>query len=151
NGNSTTVPFYYQGGILDVGTANTIEGNYVGTDVTGTKGLGNGPGLGTQYGAGVDAEGLNGTIGGTTAGAGNLISGNATGIQAFGSNNIYEGNLVGTDVTGKNPLGNNTGVFFGGGIFGGTTPAARNIISGNGGWGIFDDADSSGKIEGNYI
>ena len=53
-----------------VPSKNLIQGNYIGTDLTGTIALGNGSG-------GVsDNNGLNNTIGGTTAGAGNLISGN---------------------------------------------------------------------------
>ena len=55
-----------------------IQGNYVGTDASGTVVLGNGVGI---YVNGVPLN----TIGGTTAGARNVISGNQTGIYVFGS------------------------------------------------------------------
>ena len=50
---------------------------------------------------------------------------------------MVEGNYIGTDITGTQAIGNNgSGVFLGVGAtnntIGGTTPAARNIISGNG-------------------
>ena len=152
NGNSPSVFFEYLGGILDGGTGDAIQGNYIGTDVTGTKALGNGSNdLGGQSGFGVDLGGTNDTLGGTAPGAGNLISGNQTGVLAWGTNNVVEGNLIGTDVTATSALGNGTGVnLFSPGLVGGTTPAARNIISGNG-LGIFDAAGPGGLIEGNYI
>ena len=55
---------------------NVVEGNYIGTDVTGTQSLGN-RANGVELFLGVS----NNTIGGTTGGAANLISGNVrTGI-----------------------------------------------------------------------
>jgi hypothetical protein len=151
NGNSSSTPINSQGGIQDAGTANSVEGNYIGTDVTGTKALGNGPGAGNgQYGAGVDSEGVNGTIGGTAPGDANLISGNQEGIMAGGSNNVVAGNLIGTDVTGTSALPNVTGIGLVGSndVIGGTNAAAHNIISGNN-RGI--DQFGGGLIEGNYI
>jgi hypothetical protein len=114
-----------------VGGQGVVEGNFIGTDASGTKPLGN------QIG--VDG----GTVGGTVPGAGNLISGNQTGI--FAANQV-QGNLIGTYVTGTTALGNITGID-GGNLIGGTTAAARNIISGNS-VGITDEGD---LIEGNYI
>jgi hypothetical protein len=150
NGNSPSVFFQDQGGIQDAGTGDNIQGNYIGTDATGTKALGNGPGFNGSYGWGVSAGGVNGTIGGTAPGAGNLISGNESGILEWGTNNVVEGNLIGTDVTGMSAVPNATGVLLYGGRVGGTTAAARNIISGNG-VGIFDAAGPGGQIYGNYI
>ena len=56
------------------------------------------------------------TIGGTAAGAGNLISGNTfVGIQLFGpltSKNVIQGNKIGTDATGRLTLPNKVGGIF---------------------------------------
>jgi titin len=131
-----------------------VVGNYIGTDVTGSQALGNG-------GNGVEVSQIsNITIGGTTAGARNLISGNqATGVLLFGgTDNVVEGNLIGTDVTGTKALGNlNSGVDLESetnDTIGGITPGARNLISGNQGNGITGAAPAVGGgylIEGNYI
>ena len=61
--------------LYTAGTDHTlIEGNYVGTDLTGAYAIGNG-----QPGIDVLDQVTNTTIGGTTPGAGNLISGNVAG------------------------------------------------------------------------
>jgi hypothetical protein len=153
NGNSSPALFQVQGGIDDQGTGDSIQGNYIGTDATGTKALGNGPGLGNgQYGWGVAAQGVNGTIGGTAPGAGNLISGNQTGVLVYRTNNVVEGNLIGTDASGMSAVGNVVGInlFSSGNVIGGTTAAAGNVISGNT-YGIFADGGPGAPIEGNFI
>jgi hypothetical protein len=142
---------------------NAIEGNYIGTDITGTKSLGNGTGISSNEGF------SNTTIGGTTPGARNIISGNGRGVGlgvqnggGVASGNLIEGNYIGTDVTGTHALGNNLGITVGhnsiGNIIGGTTSGARNIISGNFGDGIDvwrvgagGDIPSANLIEGNYV
>jgi hypothetical protein len=152
NGNGPSTLFFDEGGILVEGTGNSVEGNYIGIDVTGTKALGNGKfSSGGQGGAGVDlAFEVNATIGGTAAGAGNLISGNQEGITNGGATDQIQGNLIGTDATGASAVGNGIGVVVGPNeLVGGTTPIARNIISGNG-VGIVDNAIGA-VIEGNYI
>jgi hypothetical protein len=142
-------------GIFARGTGELIEGNYIGTDATGTIALGNGP-TQTNYGGGAiyvseDADASGTTIGGTAPGAGNLISGNAVGINATnfksGPLPVIQGNLIGTDATGTQALGNYIGINTDGPfLIGGTTPSTRNIISGN-----YVGISGGGVIEGNYI
>jgi parallel beta-helix repeat protein len=132
----------------------TVQGNYIGTDWTGTAPLPN------TYGIAIEADGSH--VGGTAAGEGNLISGNTTyGIFIMSANNVVEGNLIGTDYTGTAALGN--GLF---GIdiknevstnntIGGTTAGSRNVISGQtaaGAVGIeIDHGAANNTIQGNYI
>jgi parallel beta-helix repeat protein len=105
-----------------------VQGNYIGTDVTGTVALGN-------ANAGVMLEhSHDNTVGGTASGAGNLISGNIEGVTFVEAGNTFvQGNRIGTDVTGTSALGNETGVLLlaHGNVIGGADPAARNLISGN--------------------
>lgn len=109
---------------------NIVEGNFLGTDAVGRSALGNGL-------AGVVVTGPQNIIGGTTASARNVISGNliAVGIAtATARQNRVQGNYLGTDVSGSVALANSGGVVILGGvnnIVGGTTAAERNIISGN--------------------
>lgn len=69
----------------------------------------------------------------------------------------FEGNFIGTDVTGMIPLGNGAGINLSGYSWeyvtiGGTTPATRNVISGNGvGVYIGYRYPSYNIIQGNYI
>ena len=133
-------------------TGNVIQGNYVGTDVTGTLDLGNNF-SGILVGAAPDN-----TIGGTTAGAGNLISGNNNhGIeQGSGTGTRILGNFIGTNAAGTAALRNEgNGIFMGGTghTVGGTTPEARNVISGNlaSGVNITSGVSTGNKVQGNYI
>lgn len=134
-------------------TGNAVLGNYIGTDVTGTAALGN-----TLRGITV-ADGAHGNvIGGTAAGAANVISGNGkTGVRFDGTNNnSILGNLIGTDASGEHALGN--GLFgirvalSSGTVIGGATTGAGNVISGNGRGGVRVEFGSSGTlIQGNKI
>jgi hypothetical protein len=112
-------------------TNNIVQGNYIGTDRTGTKSFGN-----TDRALVVNMNASANTIGGTAAGAGNLISGNLDrGITLDGDNNRVQGNFIGTDATGLLPLGNaRTGVEVSGAgnIVGGTNSGALNVIAFNG-------------------
>ncbi len=121
------------------GGDSVIQGNFIGTNKEGTKSIGNHSG----YYSDLTFGPLNETIGGTTPGAGNLISGNTDGVDVFGgtggavtTNFIIQGNKIGTDFTGSGPLGNDTGIALGDGVsanlVGGTTPGAGNIIAFNG-------------------
>jgi CSLREA domain-containing protein len=64
-----------------------------------------------------------------------------------------EGNFIGTDPSGQSDLGNgSSGVEVGGGtVVGGTTPEARNLISGNGGEGVAIVGRSDNSVRGNLI
>ncbi len=149
-----------QAGILIDGTSatgNTIIGNYIGTDITGLLDQGN-----TRDGVNVRFGATNNIIGGTTAGAGNLISGNdehGITLRNVGtSGNVVVGNLIGVNRDATAALGNTLGgmtinIGATGNTIGGTTAGARNVISGNLGWGIHIlAAGSSGNtILGNYI
>jgi len=136
---------------------NRVEGNFIGTDPSGSLDLGNG----------IDGislfEARETTIGGTTRTARNLISGNNAGgvsISEGSAENSVQGNLIGTTADGTSPLGNDrSGV----GIqraskntVGGTTPATRNVISGNGGDGVQIGGDvgfrsGGNRVQGNFI
>ncbi len=136
---------------------NVIEGNFIGTDVTGNTALGN------QFGVHI-FSGANNTIGGTPLGAANLISGNTSdGVLISGgtsTGNLVQGNFIGTNVAGSAALGNaGHGIVIdgaAGNTIGGTTVAARNIISGNAGTpssGVFiTGSQATGNaLQGNYI
>jgi hypothetical protein len=129
-----------------------VLGNYIGTDVTGTKALGNR--------TGVRIVRPTNTIGGTTVEARNLISGNDFSGVSIESNQAQDnqvlGNYIGTDVTGTQNLGNGSyGVgisrFVSNNTVGGTASGAGNIIAFNGastsyGDGVsFDDEAGSGN------
>src|SRR5262249_8963649 len=73
-----------------------------------------------------------------------------------GGGNLVEGCYLGTDPTGKSALGNRTGVDVrsgsNGNTVGGTTPAARNLLSGNTPEdGVYMQGVASNVVLGNYI
>jgi len=149
-------------GIVIAGTTaerNVIAGNYVGTDATGTLDRGNVWGILVE--GGTDHE-----VGGTGAGDGNVISGNARdGLQVGHlvtppSAVLVQGNRVGTDASGSAPLGNlDYGIYVAASdsTIGGTTPTARNLASANGD-ALFDHGIVVGGtsttgvlVQGNYV
>jgi hypothetical protein len=136
-------------GVFLHGSGNNVQGNYIGTDKTGEVGLGN-----DAYG--IWAYGGGNTIGGTTPGSGNVISGNGFLVGAIGagiradSPNLIQGNYIGTDAKGVSPLGNVVGIWEGGVVtIGGSVPGAGNLISANN-TGIRGFGDGS-QIQGNLI
>jgi CSLREA domain-containing protein len=131
------------------GPGNTIQGNFIGTDHTGVNDLGN------VVGVGVTAD-SNNTIGGAVAGARNVISGNGTEIRMQADNNLIQGNYIGVSATGGAFNYSNatpTGVFIfssTGNTVGGTTPAARNVISGHA-VGLSLNNAALTTVQGNFI
>ena len=138
---------------LDLNTQSTgitIQGNYIGTDITGSNALPNAS-------RGMFVSTNNTIIGGTAPGAGNLISANADGIDIANSStgNLIRGNFIGTKADGVSPLGNtNSGV----GIFtgssnnsvGGTVAGAGNRIAFNT-RGVVVDSGTGNAILANSI
>ena len=155
---------------MTVSEANTngtlIQGNFIGTDPTGMSAIGNGfadsPNQFIFGGVELFGSPQSTMIGGTAPGAGNLISGNgAQGVYISDTGttlNVVQGNIIGLNAPGTAALGNG---FSGVGIFtgavsntiGGTTAAARNVISGNLNQGILLSGTgvSQNTIAGNYI
>ena len=146
--------------LSDPGTVrNRVQGNFIGTDATGTNAVPNGFAGLTLY-AGASSN----LVGGTAAGARNLVSGNG-GSYGYGlvaanantSGNLIQGNYVGLGLDGTTPVPNGYGVLLADGAtsntVGGTTTAARNVISGNSASGVFltDPGTSANLIQGNYI
>jgi titin len=157
--------------------SNSVMGNYLGTDVWGAQAIiYNEIVKGRRYinpaqseGVEIDTGASNNCIGGTTNGASNVISGNELGLLITGfftSGNIVERNFIGPDptgmkgmlytgTTGKIDPAQGEGVDIEdsatSNIIGGTTPAARNIITGNSDDGVLIDGCNSNVVEGNYI
>lgn len=127
-----------------------VQCNYIGTNAAGNAALGNG-----NSGVRV-ANGANNTFGGTNPGDRNVISGNfGEGVRIVGNNTQIQGNYIGINAAGTTALGNNgEGISLAlstNCVIGGTTAAARNVISGNS-TGIFIVSSSTGNIvRGNYI
>ncbi|PKP22807.1 MAG: hypothetical protein CVU05_02185 [Bacteroidetes bacterium HGW-Bacteroidetes-21] len=134
---------------------NTVKGNYVGLDRTGTAALRNYDGISIE---GTSKYNL---IGGYTAAERNYVSGNnAYGIPVFGAGcnfNTIVGNFVGTDITGTIAIPNTYGVLFDDGasynLLGGRQAGAGNLLSGNSAYGLFlyNFGTIKDTIIGNFI
>src|SRR5262249_34131981 len=133
------------------------QGNYIGTNAAGTSAVAN-----LQSGVLISGGATNNTVGGTTAAARNIISGNFDGVQinaAGTSGNVVAGNYIRTDVTGSLAVSNNIGVGISGApnnTIGGPSPGAGNVISGNTALGfgaVFIDGSGGDDnvIRGNFI
>ena len=127
---------------------NLVEGNFVGTDISGTKPLPN-----AVNGISIVDGASNNTIGGANASYGNLISGNKNegillGLELVNNpsgspanSNVVEANYIGTDLDGQvntppaaNPLANEDGVYINGG--------SNNVIG---------DAQQAGNLAGGAL
>jgi parallel beta-helix repeat protein len=131
---------------VQAGPNNTIQGNYIGTDVGGQYDLGN-----------ID-DGVYVTSAAGTKILGNLIVNNrANGIcLASVTGTVMENNLIGTDATATRPLGNVlAGVTISGSTnrVGGTGAGQANTIFFNGGAGVVVASGSpvQNEISGNRI
>ena len=134
-----------------------VQGNFIGTDATGTVAVPN-----LQSGIELD-QGLGMLIGGTAPGEANVISGNqqhgirfATGIDASSNPSVVLGNRIGTNVFGTGPLGNGqAGVYFRlsvqGWDIGGPAPGEPNLIAYNAGAGLASDPGRAVRLRRNVI
>ena len=116
---------------LEAGSNNVIEGNYIGTDISGLLDRGN-----AFDGVFIVGGSAGNRIGGLLPGQGNVISGNNDeGLDLRpGSATLIQGNLIGIAADGTTALGN---VSDGVQITGGTGNAVTaNRIAANGGLGI---------------
>jgi parallel beta-helix repeat protein len=154
------------GGVSIAGSAatgNIIQGNFIGTNTAGTAALAN-------YNGVIIGNCNNNTVGGTAAGARNIISGNRLGVRIYSYSigavsNIVQGNYIGLNSTGAAAIPNITAISLsedlneGGSIqdtlIGGTTVAARNVVSGNTIGIEITTVSSSGTpvvvVQGNYV
>jgi parallel beta-helix repeat protein len=135
---------------------NTVQGNSVGTDVSGTQDIGNLTGISVRGG---DRN----LIGGSAEGeGGNLVSGNLFGVLVTVDNgdpaedNDVQGNLIGTTSAGTAPLANTlSGVSINGSndnTIGGEADGTGNVISGNGDDGVSMVAGADdNQVQGNWI
>ncbi len=129
-----------------------IQGNYIGLGADGLTAVGNG-----KQGVFLDQD-KGSTVGGTTAGAGNVISGNkahAVDILHGNSNDVVQGNFIGTNAAGNGAVANGgVGVLVNGSsnvTIGGTADGAGNLISGNTGGGVDVSGSSKTVVAGNQI
>jgi Ca2+-binding RTX toxin-like protein len=135
----------------------TVQGNYVGADPTGTLAFSNNIGIFLN-------QSSNNLIGGTDAGAGNLVSGNRNnGISVLGSGaaqiaasgNVVQGNYVGTQAGGTGSLGNalfgiNFSTLANNNTAGGTSPEAGNFVCNNRAGGV-NLIGRGNTVQGNSI
>lgn len=143
-----------QSNLIIYASTNTVQGNWIGLDRTGTNRLN----AGGYYGVLIQNAEDN-LIGGAGPGTSNVISGNVRGINvASGTRNTQiVGNRIGTDPSGRLPLGNAVdGVHLEGGsvntFVGGAGIGTGNMIAFNGQQGVkVSGSARGGRILGNSI
>ncbi|MFN8523910.1 MAG: hypothetical protein U0821_12495 [Chloroflexota bacterium] len=142
-----------------------IQGNYIGTDATGTRAVPN------RYGVSL-RDVSNAVVGGPSPGAGNLVSGNTdVGVSVSTSwsqngGSIVQGNRVGLSADGQATIPNGIGVLIyneviGEGVpgltdalratIGGTAPSTANIIAGNRDGGVVVKRGRGHRVLGNQV
>ncbi len=135
------------GGAIQVagGTGAVIQGNLVGTDATGMLAIPNAEAIYSNMPA---------LIGGTAAGAGNVISGNSLSGIFYQADVLIQGNLIGVAADGVSRLGNGLhGIWnhgANGGTIGGVGPDEGNVIAYNGAHGVETDGAQT-RVRGNSI
>ncbi len=136
------------GGIQILGGVNgcVIQGNFIGTDASGTSALANG-------GPGVNIDAFTSTIGGPSVADRNIISGNSgAGVElsSQSAENLIVGNFIGTDVTGTGAIGNGgAGIVADGGA--NSSFIGSNVIANNFGNGVTIFGGAGNSILGNSI
>ena len=170
-----TINRFTGNGIVVQSNANTISGNFIGTDPTGTTRMPNG--TFPTAGDGIAIQDASNNLIGTPAAADrNVVSGNALdGIHITGtlttpaSGNIIQGNFVGVAADGVSSVGNRTepapapgsaegnnlyGIEISGGdnnTVGGTTAGARNVVGFNADGIEIDNGGQANIIQGNFV
>jgi hypothetical protein len=120
------------------GVTATVQGNWIGLDVTGLAAIPN------NFGVSVYDGGL--ILGGAAAGAGNVISGNINSISLY-AGAIVQGNLIGVAPDGTSPMGNGGGIeiFGNDSVIGGPGAGEGNVIAHN---DVFSGAGTGIRIRG---
>lgn len=141
--------------LIEDGGVNLVRGNYIGTDQTGTLDRGN-----SYKGICVkDSDGN--TIGGSTSGRRNLISGNDSGgVEIRADDNHVVGNYIGTNAAGTAALPNEgfgvavisygSSTYYGN-FVGGSIAGEGNLISGNTSAGVHLQMANETTVQGNVI
>ena len=133
-------------------TGNILQGNLIGTDVSGGVAIPNSSGV-------VISAAANNTVGGAIVASRNIISGNTNvGVLVTGSGasgNSIQGNYIGLTQSGSAALRNTVGVQLAAGAssntVGGTATGNRNIISGNANVQIFILGSTNNAVLGNTL
>lgn len=156
-------------GVLLIGASakgNVVQGNHIGTNAAGTGAIAN-----RSHGVALLDGAQNNLIGGTTTGAGNVISGNVVNGVAIGGssgsgpqggantkNNRVQGNFIGTNALGTSAIPNQSpGIAIAtaanNNTIGGSAANAGNVISGNNSTGIavFQAGTTNNLVQGNVI
>src|SRR5690606_4331565 len=135
--------------VLLSGASTVVEGNLIGLLPDGVTAVG------AETGVEVRSIASAARIGGTAPGAGNTIAGHTReGIETDANDTTIQGNTVGLNAAGA-AAPNEDGIAVTADaddtLIGGTTPGARNIVSGNGRDGIAVEAGANTTIQGNWI
>ncbi|HEX4439714.1 MAG TPA: S-layer homology domain-containing protein [Thermoanaerobaculia bacterium] len=132
------------------GGANTVQGNFIGTDITGNSIIPNGTGISLTATTGF-------LIGGSNPGEGNVVSGSSEiGIHiSIGGGCTIKGNKIGTNSAGTSALANQYGIQLSNApsvvIGGNFNSGDGNLISGNLLDGVYITGSVGAVVKGNTI